>query len=104
MSPASPAAPSASGMPAALDTPRIAWQPGDDLASIIGRHAQSAPDDAALLQGDGKGDRRVTWSELDRGVGRVAAALAASGVVRGTKVAFLADNSIAYAEALFGVL
>jgi acyl-CoA synthetase (AMP-forming)/AMP-acid ligase II len=95
-------------MPAALDTPRVAWQPGDDLASIIARHARSAPDDAALIQGDGKGDakrdHRVTWSELDRGVDRVAAALAASGVVPGTKIAFLADNSIAYAEALFGAL
>jgi acyl-CoA synthetase (AMP-forming)/AMP-acid ligase II len=83
-----------------LDTPRMPWAPGDDLGSIIARHARSAPDRRALVQGD----RVATWSELDRAAGRVAAALAASGIRKGDKVAALGDNSIEYAGVFFGAL
>jgi len=83
-----------------LDTPRIGWQPGDDLASIVSRHARSAPDRAALVQGA----RTLTWAQLDRTVDRAASALHASGSRAGDKVALLGENSIEYAELFFGAL
>jgi acyl-CoA synthetase (AMP-forming)/AMP-acid ligase II len=83
-----------------LDTPRAGWAPGDDLGAILARHARTTPEGIALVQGS----RSVTWSALDRGVDAVASALAASGIRPADKVAFLAENSIAYAEAFFGAL
>jgi acyl-CoA synthetase (AMP-forming)/AMP-acid ligase II len=83
-----------------IDTPRVSWQPGDDIASIIGRHGRETPDGTALIQGD----RTVTWAELDRSVDRVATALSASGAHRGDRVAVLAHNSIEYVEAFLGAL
>ncbi len=83
-----------------LDTPRIGWEPGDDLAAIVARHAREAPDRAALVQGT----RMATWAELDRRVDRVASALAASGMKPGDKIATLGENSIEYAEVFFGAL
>src|SRR5580700_3496359 len=80
-----------------LDTPRIGWQPGDDLAAIVARHAQETPDRAALVHGD----RTRTWADLDRRVDR---ALLASGSRPGDKVALLGENSIEYAEVFFGAL
>ena len=83
-----------------LDTPRTGWQSGDDLASVIARHAREAPERAALVQGT----RTVTWGALARRIEVVASALVASEVRPGDKVAFLAENSIEYAEAFFGAL
>jgi long-chain acyl-CoA synthetase len=83
-----------------LDTPRTGWQPGDDLAAIVARHAREAPDRPALIHGD----RTVTWTQLDRRVDRAASALLAAGARRGDKVALLGDNSIEYAEVFFGAL
>ena len=83
-----------------LDTPRIAWQEGDDLPAIVRGHARAHGDRPALLQGE----RRVTWSELAARTERIAAALIASGVTRGNEVAVLSDNSIEYAEVFFGAL
>ncbi|HEX4448142.1 MAG TPA: AMP-binding protein [Polyangiaceae bacterium] len=83
-----------------LDTPRVAWAAGDDLASIVGRHARSSPDRVALIQGD----RSATWGMLDQAADRVASSLFASGIRQGDKVAVLGDNSIEYAEVFFGVL
>jgi long-chain acyl-CoA synthetase len=83
-----------------LDTPRTDWQSGDDLASIVARHARANGQGVALVQGD----RRASWAEFDDGVGRVAAALTASGSRPGDKLALLGDNSIEYAEVFFGAL
>lgn len=83
-----------------LDTPSVDWQAGDDIASIIARYGREIPNRIALVQGG----RTTTWAEFDRQVDAVASALLASGVRPGDKVAFLAENSIEYAEAYFGAL
>ncbi len=87
-----------------LDTPRVDWQPGDDLASIVARHARTTPTRAALVQTGTGADRTLSWAELDRRVDRVASAFASSGVRLGDKVAVLAENSIEYVEVFFGAL
>jgi long-chain acyl-CoA synthetase len=83
-----------------LDTPSIGFQPGDDLAAIIARHAREAPDRSALVHGE----RTLTWAQLDSRIDRAASALLASGSCPGDKVALLGDNSIEYAEVFFGAL
>jgi long-chain acyl-CoA synthetase len=83
-----------------LDTPRADWQPGDDLGSIIARHARENGEGIALVHGA----RTITWAEFDGGVGRVACALLASGLRPGDKLAVLGENSIEYAEVFFGAL
>jgi acyl-CoA synthetase (AMP-forming)/AMP-acid ligase II len=40
------------------------------------------------------GHRRVTWSEFDKGVSKVAKALVAVGLQKGNKVSLLGLNSI----------
>src|SRR5580704_5390468 len=86
-----------------LDTPRVAWQEGDDLPSIVQRYARAAGSRVALIQ-PGSPDRTVTWQAFDARIARVASALAASGVQKGDRVAVLSDNSIEYAEVFFGAL
>jgi acyl-CoA synthetase (AMP-forming)/AMP-acid ligase II len=83
-----------------LDTPRVAWEPGDDIASILTRHSGDTPERTALAEGE----RRVTWAELGRAVDRIAAALAAGGTCPGDRVAILASGSIEYVQVFFGVL
>ncbi len=83
-----------------LDTPSIGFQPGDDLAAIIARHAREAPDRSALVHAE----RTLTWAQLDSRVDHAASALLASGSRPGDKVAVLGDNSIEYAEVFFGAL
>jgi long-chain acyl-CoA synthetase len=83
-----------------LDTPRIAWQDGDDLPAIVRRYARDARDRTALVQGE----RRVTWEAFDARIDRVASALVASGIRKGDRVAVLSDNSVEYAEVFFGAL
>jgi len=83
-----------------LDTPRIAWQPGDDLAAIVARHARDNPDGVALV----RGDTRRTWAELHQRAERVAAGVMNAGLRPGDRLAVLAENSIEYAEVFFGAL
>jgi acyl-CoA synthetase (AMP-forming)/AMP-acid ligase II len=83
-----------------LDIPRIDWQTGDDIASIVRRHAREMPSHPALVHGD----RSLTWGELNARVDRVASALFASGSRPGDKVALLGNNSIEYVEVIFGAL
>jgi len=83
-----------------LDTPRVLWQAGDDIASIVGRHARDTPERIAVVHGE----RAVTWMELDGHVGRVASALVASGLRPGDRVAVLASNSLEYVEVFLGTL
>jgi len=75
-----------------LATPTVAFGPGDDIASIIGRWARDTPDRPALVQGSSVS----TWADLDARVGRAARALAASGVHKGGRIAVLAQNSIEF--------
>ena len=51
----------------------------------------------------GSGGRRTTYREFDERVNRLASALAAVGVGRGDRVAFLAPNIPAMLEAHYGV-
>jgi long-chain acyl-CoA synthetase len=88
------------GMATGLDTPRVRWKAGDDIASIVARHAREAPDRIALRQGE----RSQTWAELDTQVDRVARALIAGGARCGDRVAVLASNSIEYVEVFLGAL
>jgi acyl-CoA synthetase (AMP-forming)/AMP-acid ligase II len=83
-----------------LETPRPAWNAGDDIASLVTRYAQESPERIALWCGD----RSATWGELDRHVERVASALRASGVRPGHRVAILGSNSIEYVEVFLGAL
>src|ERR1700678_1732574 len=83
-----------------LDTPRMAWEPGDDLGAIVARYARAMPDRAALVHGS----TRVTWAALDERADRVAAALVAGDLRKGDRLAILGENSIEYAEVFFGAL
>jgi len=86
--------------PIQLDTPRVHWQPGDDIASMVSRHAEETPDRIALVQGE----QSQTWAELERSVERVAGALVASGSQPGDRIALLAANSPEYVEVFLGAL
>jgi long-chain acyl-CoA synthetase len=65
--------------------------------------------DAPRLHGKARGDdiafrfegRRTTWAEFDRNTARAANALAAEGVGKGTRIAYLGKNSDRYFELLF---
>jgi acyl-CoA synthetase (AMP-forming)/AMP-acid ligase II len=83
-----------------LDTPRVPWRPGDDIAAIVATHARATPARVSLIQDE----RTVTWAELDRRIDRVASALYAAGSARGNKLAILAPNSIEYVEVFLGAL
>jgi len=84
----------------ALDTPKMPFEPGDDLASIIARVAARRPEAVALVDGD----RRVTWSSLAPAIARTAGALLGKPRARGDRVAMLGANSVEYVEAFFGTL
>ncbi|MCM8729807.1 long-chain-fatty-acid--CoA ligase [Hephaestia sp. GCM10023244] len=66
--------------------------------------------DAPRLHGRLRGDqpafsfegRQTNWAEFDRHTARVAGALAASGVGKGHRIAYLGKNSDRYFELLFG--
>ncbi|HLK38319.1 MAG TPA: AMP-binding protein [Polyangiaceae bacterium] len=80
--------------------PRVPWQSGDDIASLVLRYARETPHGIALVEGD----RRVTWAALAARVERVASTLAASSLVPGDRVAILGANSVEYVEIVFGAL
>ena len=67
--------------------------------SFLRRSAYVFPDKVAVVHGE----RRTTYREFDERVNRLASALAASGVERGDRVAFLAPNIPAMLEAHYGV-
>ncbi len=71
-----------------------------NLADLVRQAAKDAPERAALVAGD----RRVTWSELDREVDALAAGLAAQGVVAGHRVAVALPNGIDLVTALFATV
>ena len=72
----------------------------ESIGDWVTAHARSRPASVAFVDGE----RRVTWSDFDARVGRVAGALAGMGVQKGDKVALLAQNSIESLEVLFGTV
>jgi long-chain acyl-CoA synthetase len=82
-----------------LGVPRMAFGPGDDLATAVARFAHVSPDRVALAADT----RRYTWRELDAAMDRVAAALVLDSA-SGQRVAILSGNCIEYAAVLLGVL
>jgi long-chain acyl-CoA synthetase len=72
----------------------------ESIGGWVAAHARSRPASVAVVDGD----RRVTWSDFDARVGRVAGALARMGMNKGDKVALLAQNSVEALEVLFGTL
>lgn len=65
----------------------------------ISYHRSSSPNDRA--QFDLASGRALTYQELDERVGKVAAFLGSSGVVRGDRVAYLAPNSTDVSDLIF---
>jgi long-chain acyl-CoA synthetase len=67
---------------------------------FLGDSAERYPDKTALVASAD----RLTYGQLDRAADRVAAALAAGGVVRGDRVVVFMDNSWQAVAAIFGAL
>jgi long-chain acyl-CoA synthetase len=73
--------------------------PAPNLADVVRDAAAGHGDKSALVDGD----RRVTWSELDRLVDRYARGVGADGEP-GDRIGILLPNSIDFAVAYFGTL
>ncbi|MEO5851502.1 MAG: AMP-binding protein [Nocardioides sp.] len=73
----------------------------NDLAELVAQAAVDAPEDAAVVEADG---RSLTWAQLDDAVGRVATGLGAAGVVAGHRVLLAMTNRCELVTAYFGVL
>nr|WP_179791776.1 AMP-binding protein [Actinopolymorpha rutila] len=71
-----------------------------NVADLVRRAAQDAPDHLAVVAGDD----RLTWAELDRAVDAVAAAWSGAGLVTGFRVALAMSNSLEFVTAYFGAL
>jgi acyl-CoA synthetase (AMP-forming)/AMP-acid ligase II len=71
-----------------------------NLTGLLRDRAAEHPDHVAYIYGDDA----VTFAEFDRRVDAVAAALRASGVRPGDRVAILDKNSLPYVEVLFGAV
>ncbi|WP_213980075.1 class I adenylate-forming enzyme family protein [Sphingomonas sp. dw_22] len=70
------------------------------LSDLIAAHARERGDKTAIVFGD----RTLSYTELDRGMDRVAAALQRDGVPAGAATAILAPTSIEYALVFLGIL
>jgi acyl-CoA synthetase (AMP-forming)/AMP-acid ligase II len=86
--------------PTLLDIPKSVFSPGDDLPSILARHAEAWPDRVAVIEGT----RELSFREFDVAIAAVAASLVGRGVTRGSRVAALAENSLEYAVLFFATL
>ena len=74
-----------------------------NLAELISAHADSRPDDVAVVE-PGPERRTTTWSELNRQIDAVAAGFAAHGLVAGHRIGILGPNSIEFVVAYFAAL
>ncbi|MCP2338044.1 long-chain-fatty-acid--CoA ligase [Actinomadura rupiterrae] len=72
------------------------------LTGILRERAHEHPDKVAFHAGDPADGRAVTYREFDQRADRAAAALAASGVGPGDRIAVLDKNSVEFAELMFG--
>ena len=86
--------------PAIMDTARPTIEPvaatPESLVDLVREHACSQPDAIAFMFGE----EQFTFGELDRGSNRAAHALAALGVSKGDRIAYLGKNHPLYFEAL----
>jgi acyl-CoA synthetase (AMP-forming)/AMP-acid ligase II len=69
----------------------------ENIATVLERIADALGDAPAMVQGD----RRRSWREFDERAGRLASALQAQGVRRGSRVAIDLYNCIEYLEVVF---
>lgn len=83
-----------------IETPAIAFEPGDDIPSAFRKAVETYPEKTAFLFKD----RLVSWSELGIRVNRVANTLLARGIKTGDRVGILSRNSVEYVETFFGTL
>ena len=74
--------------------------PQESVHSVFARVAQAHPAATALVHGA----RRVTYAELEAAAGRLAGQLQRAGLVRGDRVAVLADRSLETIAAFLGIL
>jgi long-chain acyl-CoA synthetase len=74
-----------------------------NLAELISAHADSRPDDVAVVE-PGPERRTTTWSELNGQIDAVAAGFAAHGLVAGHRIGILGPNSIEFVVAYFAAL
>ena len=75
-------------------------RPFGTISELVRWHAAHRPGHAALVQDE----RRVTYGELDRRMGRVASGLQRQGIGGGERIAICAHNSIEYALLFLGAL
>jgi long-chain acyl-CoA synthetase len=73
-----------------------------NLADLLTAAAEESPDRIALVEADG--GRRVTWSEIDAEVDRVAHGLAELGLVAGYRVLIAVTNRVEFITTYLGVL
>jgi len=78
---------------------RIARPRARTLFALLCEQAAARPDAVAVISGE----RATTYRELAQAAGRVAGALRRQGVVRGDRVAILAENRREWLEAAFGI-
>jgi long-chain acyl-CoA synthetase len=72
------------------------------LAELLARAAADAPDRVALVEA--ASGRRVTWSELDAEVDRLAGGLNAMGLIAGYRVVIALGNRTEFVTAYLGAL
>ncbi len=83
-----------------IDPPMPAAPPTRTVVDMVRASAAANPDRLALVCGD----TRLTWTEFDARINRVANLLRARGLGRGDNIAILSANSAAYAELFIGIL
>ncbi|MGO9357192.1 MAG: AMP-binding protein [Xanthobacteraceae bacterium] len=69
------------------------------IGDILRRAARRFPDRVALTDGE----RKVTFTELDRDANRFANYLLSRGLKSGEKIATICNNSVEFVKALFGI-
>src|SRR5664279_400092 len=69
------------------------------IGDLLKRAATRFPDRIALTDGQ----RRVTFTELERDANRFANYLVARGLKPGTKISTICNNSVEFVKALFGI-
>ena len=65
-----------------------------NIGSLFSRHARYRPDHPAVVFGD----QRLTWSEFNQSINRLANALLGLGIRKGDKVATILPNCLEQLE------
>ncbi|HET9858594.1 MAG TPA: AMP-binding protein [Nocardioidaceae bacterium] len=76
--------------------------PASNLADLLARAAAESPDRIALVEAST--GRRVTWTELDAEVSRVAHGLSGMGLVAGYRVVVCVTNRVEFVTSYLGAL